>query len=324
MNKKASSVNSTTGRYTAEVEPDYDDLSPELAEALRPARGGSSNATATTGQGGGNIGIIDVIFGPNRSDVKDDLLRQAMELARQGKNRELKAFLKQYDGKFNINGTDSQGRNLAHYAAMSGDIKTLHAVKRAGVDMTATDNNGNTIAHTACRCNGIFDTDAPKVGFIKTIERYGVDVTEPNNNGETPLDIIAPVNEEGKRVVPGVVKHGIFGEGIDENGRRCPVTIYGPNKPAEATAQYLAQKEGDNRQIVSDTRNSLERNRNREAFPREQFYNSFGKNENNPTNLTGILNNLGEPIKDTEQVATNDDIVNDAFKAMQRGSNNEL
>ena len=156
-----------------------------------------------------------------------------------------------------------------------------------------------------------------KSGFIKTIERYGVDVTEPNNDGETPLDMIAPVNEEGERQVPGVVQHGMFGEGIDEKGRLCPVTFYGPNEPAEATARYLAKKEGDSRKIVSDTRNSLERDRDGNGFPWEQF---------NKKGLSSKLKDLGEQIKNSAQevtAETNDDVINDAFKAILRGNSDE-
>ena len=315
MNKKAPEVNVTTGRYI--VEPDYDDISPELAEALSQARGGKSNSLATAGRDGGNKGIGGFIFGPNRPDTEDDLLSQAMELARAGNATELKAFIKKHKDQFDINGTDEQGRNLAHYAAMSGDIKTLHAVKKSGVDMTATDKNGNTIAHTACLGNGVFNSDVPEVSFIKTIERYGVDVTEPNNDGETPLDMIAPVNEEGERQVSGVVQHGMFGEGIDEKGRLCPVTFYGPNEPAEATARYLAKKEGDSRKIVSDTRNSLERDRDGNGFPWEQF---------NKKGLSSKLKDLGEQIKNSAQevtAETNDDVINDAFKAILRGNSDE-
>lgn len=256
-------------------------------------------------------------FGQPEPQVENDLLRQAMALARTGQHNELKAFIKKHKDQFDINGVDEKGRNLAHYAAMSGDVKTLHAVKNFGVDMTATDKNGNTIAHTACLGNGVFNSDIPQVGFIKTIERYGVDVTEPNNNGETPLDMIAPVNEEGERQVPGVVQHGFYGEGIDEKGRLCPVTIYGPNEPAEATARYLAKKEGDSRKIVSDTRNSLERDRDGDGFPWKQF---------NKNGLSSKLKDLGEQIKNSAQevtATTNDDVINDAFKAIQRGNSDE-
>ena len=267
------------------------------------------------------------------------LLSQAMELARLGNLSELKEFIEQHRGKFDINGTDEQGRNLAHYAAMSGHPGTLQFLNKAGVDMTATDNEGNTIAHVAVEKvesmkvpyvsfeNSQFISEYRPVSFMEAIAFSGVDVTQPNNAGKTPLDIIAPVNNEGIRMVPSRPVLGIYGEGVTSDGRTFPVTSYSPDRGALDLAHYLAKQENDNRPIsykssdLDDWNERLSKTNWSEHFYDEAnssgSFNSNGVNKTVNNSLKNILSAGGEAVSTDEQV------IDDAFKAIQRGSNNE-
>lgn len=150
-------------------------------------------------------------------DKREFLLQQAMNLAKEGNVVGLNDMLRKYSFYIDINGVDEKGRNLAHYAAMSGNIEMLYAVQNAGVDMTAVDYIGNTIAHTAVQGRFSADTyefEYPSVNFMQKIKDFGVDVTKPNAFGDTPLDIIAPVNHKGMRVVS------------DENKNTLKLTYY--------------------------------------------------------------------------------------------------
>lgn len=244
------------------------------------------------------------------------LLSRAMELARLGNLTELKGFIEQHRGKFDINGTDEQGRNLAHYAAMSGHPGTLQFLNKAGVDMTATDNEGNTIAHVVVEkvksmiAPSGFENFDPVSFMEKAIAFSGVDVTQPNNAGKTPLDIIAPVSNDGLlRMVPSRPVDG-----------SSPEIICRPDRGVLELAHYLSKQENDNRLIAykssifsnSDIKISVDD----EANSSSSFnFNGVNKTVNNsPKN---ILSASGEVVSIDEQV------IDDAFKAIQRGSNNE-
>ncbi|WP_047246016.1 ankyrin repeat domain-containing protein [Maribacter thermophilus] len=89
-----------------------------------------------------------------------------------------------------INTTDKKGNNLAFYLLGNYNAKNpeifeskLNLLQKHGLDLTKTQNNGNTLLHLAAKENNL--------ELLKRLEEFDIDINKKNNDGNTVLHIAA-------------------------------------------------------------------------------------------------------------------------------------
>ena len=70
-----------------------------------------------------------------------------------------------------------------HWAAANGHVDAIKALKEAGADVSAQNNDGRTPMHLAAK-NGHVDA-------IKALKEAGADVSAQDNDGWTPMHLAA-------------------------------------------------------------------------------------------------------------------------------------
>lgn len=106
-----------------------------------------------------------------------------------------------------------------HFAAFSGNIETVTDLVRAGADLAATDDNGNTPLHYAV-FRGLFPRhgstheSAPEITGL--LLRHCADYTAKNSGGKTPLHVAVESYHWGS-VVKEIIQHVGGGEDGERN-----------------------------------------------------------------------------------------------------------
>ena len=143
---------------------------------------------------------------PHVTDInaKDNKGQSALALAVGRNTPEAVAFL--LDENADIHTIDAKGNSLSFYLMQNFDVKQterfeakLKALQSRGLDISKTQQAGNTLVHLAVKENNL--------ALLKRLQEFEIDINKKNNDGNTALHLAAMTSKD-LSILEYLIQHG--------------------------------------------------------------------------------------------------------------------
>ena len=142
-----------------------------------------------------SIAVLKFLL-PHVDDInaKDKKGQSALAKAASRNSPEAVSFL--LAKKADINTIDAKGNSLSYYLVNNFDAKKperfeskLKAMQKAGLDITKSQQAGNTLLHLAVKENDL--------ALLKRLQEFDIDINKKNDDGNTALHLAAMTSKDG-------------------------------------------------------------------------------------------------------------------------------